>query len=185
MKYLALVVVLFVAGCSSSAPTLKQYLLRTDTPRQFILQDSNDVVGVGSITVAPYIDVMGLVLETSSGEVRVARDHQWAEPLRDSLRSFLSSKISEDAGQAIRAYNYGKINWTKRIDIHIDELHGTAGGDAKLVAYWILVDPSEREVLSENGFYETEALSHDGYEALVQAQKKLLSRLASAIAATL
>jgi len=84
--------------------------------------------------VAPYIDGLGLVLETSSGEVRVARDHQWAEPLRESLRSFLSSKVSEESGQVIRAYNYGKVDWVQRIDIRIDELHGTANGDAKLVA---------------------------------------------------
>lgn len=185
MKYLVLIATLLVTGCSSSGPTLKQYLLRTDTPSQFTLQDSTGVVGLGGIAVAPYIDGLGLVLETSNGEVRVARDHQWAEPLRESLRSFLSSKISEESGQVIRAYNYGKVNWSKRIDIRIDELHGTANGDAKLVAYWMIIDTAEHTVLSESGFYDTEALGHDGYDALVEAQKKLLRRLASAISATL
>ena len=185
MKYLALIAALLVTGCSSSAPTLKQYLLRTDTPSQFTLQDSTGAVGIGTLTVAPYIDGRGLVLETSNGEVRAARDHQWAEPLRESLRSYLSSKISEQSGQVIRAYNYAKVDWARRIDIRIDELHGTANGGAKLVAYWNIVDPAERKVLSENGFFETEALGRDGYDALVQAQKKLLDRLASAIAASL
>ena len=185
MKYLALIATLLIAGCSSSAPTLKQYLLRTDTPSQFTLQGSTGVVGIGSVTVASYINGLGLVLETNSGEVRAARDHQWAEPLRESLRSYLSSKVSEQSGQVIRTYNYTKIDWAQRIDIRIDELHGTANGDAKLVAYWNIVDPAEYKVLSENGFYETEALGRDGYGALVQAQKKLLDRLASAIAASL
>jgi uncharacterized protein len=185
MKHLALIAALLVTGCSSSAPTLKQYLLRTDIPSQFTLQDSTGVVGIGGIVVASYINGLGLVLETSNGEVHVARDHQWAEPLRESLRSFLSSKISEESGQVIRAYSYGKVNWSKRIDIRVDEFHGTANGDAKLVAYWTIVDPAERTVISESGFHDTEALGHDGYDALVQAQKKLLSRLALAISATL
>jgi uncharacterized lipoprotein YmbA len=185
MKYLVLIAVLLATGCSSSGPTLKQYLLRTDTPSQYTLQDSTGVVGIGGIVVASYINDLGLVLETSNGEVRVARDHQWAEPLRESLRSFLSSKISEESGQVIRAFDYGKVNWSKRIDIRIDELHGTANGDAKLVAYWTIIDPAERTVLSESGFHETEPLGHDGYDALVQAEKKLLRRLASAISATL
>ena len=185
MKYLVLIAALFVTGCSSSAPTLKQYLLRTDTPSQFTLQDTTNVVGIGPLVVASYINDLGLVLETSNGEVRSARDHQWAEPLRESLRSYLSSKISEESGQVIRPYNYAKVDWAQRIDIRIDELHGTANGDAKLVAYWNIVDPAEPKVLSENGFYETEALGRDGYDALVQAQKKLLDRLASAIAASL
>ena len=114
MKYLVLIAALFVTGCSASAPTLKQYLLRTDTPSQFTLQDSTDAVGIGTLTVAAYIDGMGLVLETSNGEVRAARDHQWAEPLRESLRSYLSSKVSEQSGQVIRAYNYTNVDWAQR-----------------------------------------------------------------------
>ncbi|MBL4567771.1 MAG: membrane integrity-associated transporter subunit PqiC [Porticoccus sp.] len=184
MKYLALVA-LFLVGCSSSpVPSLNQYLLRTDTPVQFSQQDSV-VVGIGTVTVAPYIDGLGLVLETGNGEVHIARDHQWVEPLRVSLRSFLSGKISKELGQPIRAYSYGKIEVSRRIDIRIDELHGTINGDAKLVAYWVIIDSDKQVVLSENSFIDTEALTRGGYDALVEAQKKLLDRLASGIAATL
>lgn len=185
MKYLALVA-FFLVGCSSSpVPSLKQYLLRTDTPVQFSREDSAVMVGVGTVTVAPYIDGLGLVLETDDGEIHVARDHQWAEPLRMSLRSFLSGRISKDLGQPIRAYNYGDINLSRRIDVRIDELHGTKNGGVKLVAYWIIVDPDKQVVLSEGSFFDTEVLSRDGYNALVEAQKKLLDKLASSIAGTL
>jgi uncharacterized protein len=186
MKYLALIVALFLVGCSSSpVPSLKQYLLRTDTPVQFSRQGSVVAVGIGTVTVAPYIDGLGLVLETGNGEVHIARDHQWVEPLRVSLRSFLSGKISKELGEPIRAYNYGEIDLSRRIDIRIDELHGTKNGDAKLVAYWVIIDPGKQVVLSENSFFDTEVLPRDGYDALVEAQKKLLDRLASSIAGTL
>ncbi len=184
MKYLALITLLFVTGCASSVPTLKQYLLRTDTPSQFTVEQPNTGVGLGAVTVAPYIDGLGIVLETSDGKVRAARDHQWAEPLRESLRMFLAREISDNTGQIIHSQRSGESNWQRRIDIRIDELHGTASGEARLVAYWTIVD-AERTIVSENGFTDTEALSINGYEALVQAEKNLLRRLSAAIAATL
>lgn len=185
MKFLALIAILLVTSCTSPVPPLKQYLLRADVPIPFTVEASGAVVGLGIVTVAPYIDGLGIVLETSDGEVRAARHHQWAEPLRESLRTFLALEISGQAGQIIRAHNSGEIDWQRRIDIRIDELHGTANGEARLVAYWTVFDTVERSVASESSFIETEALSADGYEALIAAEKKLLRKLSSAIAATL
>jgi len=190
MKYLALITILLIAGCSSNpAPSLKQYLLRAEAPVQFTSQDTRQglvtTISLGKVAVAPYIDGLGLVLEKGDGQVHIARDHQWAEPLRLSLRSFLSNKISEGFGQPIRAYSYGSKDLSRRIDVRIDELHGTNNGEAKLVAFWAVIDPGKQAVLSENSFYDTEAIDRDGYGALVFAEKVLLSRLASSIAKTL
>lgn len=190
MKYLALITLLLIIGCSSNpAPSLKQYLLRAESPTQLASQDSLQglvtTISLGKVVVAPYIDGLGLVLEKDGGQVHIARDHQWAEPLRLSLRSFLSNKISEELGQPIRAYGYGNKGLSRRIDIRIDELHGTKNGDAKLVAFWAVIDPSKQTVLYENSFYGTEALGRDGYDALVLAEKALLSRFASRISKTL
>ncbi len=185
MKYLAFTAMLLATACTGPAPTLQQYLLRTDTANQYAVKDARAVVGIGVVTVASYIDGLGLVLETSRGEVRAARDHQWAEPLRESLRTFLAREISSAAGQIVRAQRRGETDWQRRIDIRIDELHGAANGDARLVAYWTVFDSEKRTVIAENGFADVEALTGDGYDALVQAEKKLLGRLADAIAATL
>jgi uncharacterized lipoprotein YmbA len=189
MKYLALIAILLAVGCSSTpAPSLKQYLLRADSPVKHTSEGSQQVVttiSLGKVAVASYIDGLGLVLEKGDGQVHIARDHQWAEPLRLSLRSFLSNRISAELGQPVRAYGYGNKSLSKRIDIRIDELHGTKNGEAKLVAFWAVIDPDKQTVLSENSFYDTEALSHDGYRALVAAEKALLARLASSISATL
>jgi uncharacterized lipoprotein YmbA len=185
MKFALFIVLLFTSGCSSSVPILQQYLLRTDAPVQYAAEQSGDVIGLGALVVAPYIDGLGLVLETRAGEVRAARDHRWAEPLRESLRTYMAREISQGAGQLVRANNSGEIDWQRRIDLHIDELHGTAAGEARLVAYWTIFDTDQRRVISGNGFIETKALATDGYAALVQAEKNLLSQLAVAIAATL
>lgn len=186
MKYLAFTAILLATACTSTIPVRQQYLLRSNTSSQYaVVERAGAVVGIGGVTVAPYIDGLGLVLETSSGEVRAARDHQWAEPLRESLRTFLAREISVEAGQIIRAQRGGETDWKRRIDIRIDELHGTVNGDARLVAYWTVFDMEKRTVISENGFVDTEALADNGYRALVQSHKILLGRLAAAIFASL
>ena len=185
MKYLAIATILFATACTSTVPSLQQYLLRSDTSSDYAVQNASAVVGIGLITVASYIDGLGLVLETSDGEVRTARDHQWAEPLRESLRTYLAREISVEGGQVIRSQRGGETDWQRRIDIRIDELHGTAAGEARLVAYWTVFDLENRTVIAENGFAETEALTDSGYMALVQSHKVLLGKLASAISATL
>jgi len=189
MKYLALIAILLAVGCSSTpAPSLQQYLLRADSPVKHTSQGYQQVVtsiSLGKVAVASYIDGLGLVLEKADGQVHIARDHQWAEPLRLSLRSFLSNRISAELGQPVRAYGYGSKALSKRIDIRIDELHGTKNGEAKLVAFWAIIDPVKQQVISEHSFYDTEALTRDGYGALVEAEKVLLSRFASNISTTL
>ena len=185
MKYLACMAILLATACASTVPGLQQYLLRTNTLNEYEVKNAEAVMGIGAVTVAPYIDGLGLVLETSNGEVRAARDHQWAEPLRESLRNFLAREISAAAGQFIRAHRGGETDWQKRIDIRVDELHGTVTGDARLVAYWTVFDLEKRTVIAESGFVEIEGLKNNGYSALVDSHKALLRKLASAIAETL
>jgi len=184
MKPVLAILAVFVVGCASKAPGLTQYLLRADTPDR-IAEQAPASTGIGSLTVASYIDTPGLVLESGNGEVHAARHHQWADPLRESLRRFLASEISAATGRAIGAYSYRESDWKRRLDIHIDQLHGSVDGSAKLVANWAVIDATNHTVLAEHSFSETEPLSADGYDALVRAEKNLLSRLANAIAATL
>ena len=191
MRCMVILAVLFVAGCAGTSistqenSALKQYLLRSGEQARFSVTNPVAVTGIGAVTVASYIDGLGLVLETAEGEVREARDNQWAEPLRESLRTFLALEISTQAGQIIRSQRYGEVNWQRRIDVRVDELHGSAEGEARLVAYWRIFDTERRTVVSHNGFEETVALSRDGYGALVEAETVLLKRLGVAIAASL
>jgi len=184
MKPVLAILAVFAAGCAGKTPELTQYLLRTDTPDRVVAQAPASI-GIDNLTVASYIDAPGLVMESSNGEVYAARHHQWADPLRESLRSFLASEISAASGHAIGAYSYRESNWKRRLDIHIDQLHGSADGSARLVANWAVIDAVNLTVLTERRFSDSESLSADGYDALVRAEKTLLRRLATAIAATL
>ena len=185
----ALVVLFLTASCASQLPETRQYLLRTSGPAFAGDPAAKPVAVLGNVTVASYVDRRGLVLETEDGVFQAARHHMWAEPLRESLRSFLADEIGRQAGAPIRARNYGGTSdeggVDRRIDIRIDQLHGERNGEALLVAHWALIDTTERSVVSEHSFSERESLGYDGYAALVEAESRLLHQLAESIAATL
>ena len=183
MKYLAIILLLTsLAGCSNAVPELHQYLLRADSAAPAVTANSSRKIGIGNLVIASYIDGPGLILETGNGQVNSARDHQWAEPLRESLRIFLARQIAVAAEQPVAAQPFKNSDWEQRIDIRIDQLHGKSDGSAVLVAYWQV---STKQGLVDYEFMESEPLSADGYLALVEAEKVLLERLCGVIAAGL
>jgi len=193
MRILALftlVALAFLSGCAGkAAPERHLYLLRADVTNQFSETMPVADIGIGALAVASYIDQPGLVIENADGSITVARYHEWAEPLRESVRMVLSNRVAHAIGKPVRARGYGETNWkqitSRMIDVQIQQLHGTADGHAVLVAYWAVLDPTQREVLSEHEFSATAALAEDGYDALVAAEKKLLFQLAEDIATAL
>jgi len=192
MKVLAAAIAILVvlsACAGKSAPELQLYLLRSDTTNEFNESDPISNIGIGSLRVAAYIDQPGLVLANADGTVTTAQHHQWAEPLRDSLRTLLANDIAHAIGQPVRARSYSETNWkqftSRLIEVNVEQLHGTADGSARLVVTWAIVDPGKREVISEHEFNATQPLAGDGYTELVKAEKKLMLQLAQQIAAAL
>lgn len=191
MKRCTIAALVLLAGCAGAdkVPELNQYLLRSDITPQVATDKAGATIGLDNVEVAAYLNQPGLVLQTRAGIVRPARYHQWAEPLRESLRSFLASEISKSAGQPVRHRGHDGNTWKRGmlrlINVHIDELHGTNDGRARLVASWVVVDTESSAVLVEREFMESELLDGDGYDALVRAETLLLTRLAQRVAAEL
>ena len=182
MKAVFLLSILLIAACSSEpVEPPKYYLLRTPVAVESGAVQTTPFYSLGRVEVAAYIDQPGLVLESGAGEIHMARQHQWAEPLGTSLRRFLATGIGAEAGQAVALMSSSPS--ASRIDITVDQLHGNSRGEAVLVAYW--------EVIRENGtvdryqFSKTRDLGRDGYAALVEAEQALLQQLAVSIGQSL
>jgi len=181
MRIFSLMAVLvLLAACSSQPPQVQTYLLRAQVSPGSATPLPDSGIALGRLLVASYIDQPGLVLAAGDGTVHAARNHLWAEPLQVSLRRYLADMVSDNSGRnVLPAANPATAT---RINIDIDQLHGDGKGHAVLVAYW--------EVVGEGGsqafrFSEEQALSGDGYNALVTAEEALLARFATAIAASL
>lgn len=181
MRILIALAISLLVACASAPPERSTYLLRSDKGVESRQLSFDSGVYLGGLTLADYIDQPGLVLDRGEGKIHAARYHQWAEPLRVSLRQYLSAEISAQLGRDVPAYKpAGKTD--QRVDISIDQLHGDNDGRAVLQAYWSV---STKEGVETHQFFEREALDADGYNALLVAEKKLLQQLARAITGTL
>ncbi|CAA6692304.1 MULTISPECIES: membrane integrity-associated transporter subunit PqiC [unclassified Lentimonas] len=173
-----LTLTLLLAACSTQPISRSTYLLRSDHGLETrALQTSADLY-LGEVIIAGYIDQPGLVLEGASNTIHTAKYHQWAEPLRTSLRQFLNTEISAGLGADIAISRISQEH-TRRLDVKIDQLHGDMDGNAVLVAYWSLTQDGKT---AEYQYVRSLPLQEPGYEALVAAEKRLLIDMAQTIA---
>ena len=182
------VAVALLSGCGGGGQKADEpvlYLLRADAGVPSGPQDAPVRIGLNRVAIAAYLGQPGIVVETGANQVRPARQHLWAEPLDSSVRLYLRDAISARMGYAVSADFARRVQWDYRIDLRIDEWHGTLAGNARIVAYWIVIDMATDKELKRHRFEQTGMMTADGYEALVATQTKLLDSLAAAVAESL
>ena len=129
--------------------------------------------------VASYIDQPGLVLELAEGMIHTAKQHQWAEPLRVSLREFLNVEISAANEEALAASPPGGCCSGSYRRANQPAAWRCAG--ACRISLPAGVSVRQSSVMSIS-LLRLRPLDGVGYEALVTAETKLLIQLSKAIA---
>jgi uncharacterized lipoprotein YmbA len=181
---IALVFAVATIGCASDPPIeTAQYLLRADAPADLSPADPARRIGIGRVSIAPYLDRAGVVMEVDANQVREARYHEWAEPLDRGIQLYLQERVAVSLGQAL---NDGTEDaWRYRIDLSVEEFHGRLDGEVRLIAQWSLRDLSNGRVVATQRFSRSRQQTSEGYPAMVAAQIELLDELAEAIARVL
>ncbi len=181
-----LLVFVLLAACAGTAPPPRTYyLMRANVSEGVSRAEAPAAIALGSVDVAPYLSEPGLVLETATNEVRSARGHLWAEPLDKGLRLYLRAQISNELGYEVSANVTPGSALDHRVDVSVEELHGTLTGAARLVANWRITHGDNAEEPAAFRFARTRPLAQDGYAALADAELALVGELAVAIANSL
>jgi hypothetical protein len=180
---MALLVLL--GGCATTVTVPVEYLLRPSLGERAGPIQTPPLAALGRVSVAPYLDREGLVLETGDQRIHVALNHRWAEPLSHSLRRMLQVGISRASGTAVADVQSGAGNPELVIDVDVHRFHGSLQGRVILAADWQLRDPRSGRVLGRHELVHSTLTDADGYDALVRAHVALLEELSEAIAATL
>lgn len=141
-------------------------------------------VGVGPVMVAEYIDRPNLVVAESEHQLGVAESHRWAGDLSEAIARVTAANLGRRWGTGnVRTYPWRDEDGMRRqVVIDVRQFHGEADGHAVLEAGWRLYALPERRLVASRTFTGREALGADGYEALVAAESRLLTRLADEIA---
>ncbi len=184
MTRAGLALALCLAACAGTPPEREYYLLRADVPQGLGAADGDRATGLGRVSVASYLDRAGIVLQVNEHRVREARYHLWAEPLSDGIWYYLRDGISSELGRALNTEPDADA-WRYRVDVSVEEFHGSLNGEARLVARWTLRNVAEGAVIASERFARTRRQTADGYPGLVDTQIALLDELAQTIARAL
>jgi uncharacterized lipoprotein YmbA len=168
-----------LTACGSQPVTTHTYTLHPvslETDYQ-----SAPSIALGDIELAPYLKHEGIVVETSPGQISIAKHNLWAEPLSYSVRRYLQVALSQAIGAPVALDEAGASGVKQTVSVSIHQLHGTESGTVRLVASWQIQSEDSKDIVVTNEFSATEKTAADGYAELVRGQKKLLNELAAEI----
>lgn len=177
-------VVLAGAGCSSTEPVTKTYLL-PDQNSELTMAFANKhqpVVIVRPVEVAEHLAGTGLVYQTSETEVVQAQQNLWAE----SLSRQLTRIVTEDLRQKQSRYWFDELtpainsSALPKLQVKFTQFNGHYTGLAQLSGQWLLID-EQGEALARQPFSIQVPLEQDGYDAQVKALAEGVARLTNQI----
>lgn len=179
---LILTTILALAGCSMSSRSF--YVLTADGPAP---SGGGPGIGVGPVALAEYIDRANLVIAQAPNQLGIAEDHRWAGDLSSSIARVTAANLGRRLNTGnVRTYPWqGDEGIRYQFTLDIRQLHGAADGYAVIEAGWRAYSLPDRKIKASRTFVDREPLEADGYQPLVVAQSKLLSRLADDIAKSL
>ena len=136
------------------------------------------------MTVAEYIDRPNLIVQSEANSLSVAEDHRWAGDLSASAARVTAANLGRRLGTGnVQVYPWQRDDEiSQQVVVDVRQLHGSADGYAVIEAGWRVYSLPDRRLKASRTFVDREPLEGDGYQPLVAAQSKLLSRLADSIA---
>jgi uncharacterized protein len=183
-------VALFVlSGCFGSPPTqfyLVPSLTSGDTAPPASAGQRDLTLGVGPVTVPPYLDRPQLVTRTSRAKLVLADLDQWAGPLADTIARVLA----ENLALLIPTERVVLYPWSRTLDpdyqvtVDVLQFDRGPGGEVVLAARWSILDRDGKERVLRTARLSQTAGGTD-YEAAVTAMGRTLEALARDMAATL
>lgn len=170
---------LLIAGCGNNSKTY--YMLTADGP---VPSGGGTGIGVGPVTLAEYIDRPNLVIAQSANQLGVSENNRWAGDLSASITRVTAANLGRRLNTGnVRTYPWqGDEGISYQVTIDIRQLHGGDDGFAVIEAGWRAYSLPDRKLKASRTFTDREALETDGYQPLVAAESRLMSRLAEDIA---
>ncbi len=173
---------LLLAACGSGPKSY--YVLTADGPAP---SGGGAGIGVGPVAVAEYIDRPNLVLQEQPNQLAIAADHRWAGALDALIARVTATNLGRRNGTGnVRVYPWPRDEGLRyQVTLDVRQFHGEADGHAVLEVGWRVFALPDRQLIASRTFTGHEALEQDGYQPLVAAKSRLLSRMADDIAGSM
>jgi uncharacterized lipoprotein YmbA len=180
-----------VGGCGifggPPPPTRYYVLTAVGTAATTPAASPGPVVGVGPVTIPPYLDRPQMMVRRGVNELEVTELHCWGEPLRDNIARVLTDNLSllvptERVSLFPWQSNVG-LDYQVTVDVTAFEIG--ADGGTTLAARWTLRYGGDQLAIVAQRSRHTEPAPPADYQAAVSAGARALAALSEEIAAAI
>ncbi len=180
------IALLVLAGCATTPPPTF-YQLSETASTQLSGLERGLAVGVGPISVAPYLDRPQIVIRGPGHKLELSEFNRWVEPLTDSISRVIIIRLSNEL-QSTRVFKVPRriksIPLEFRVEIDIARFDGELGGDALLVSRWTLYGRQDNALVTKVSII-SESSGGGGFDELIAAQNRALQNLSQEILAAI
>ena len=185
---IASAIVVFATACSPLAP-------QPDPSRFYVLTSLAEIggapanatdrdlsIGVGPVTLAPYLDRVTLVTRVGSNQVEFSKIDRWAEPLPGNFARIQATNLGTLLGTRVVLYPwYSSTQPDYSVEIYVLRFERNSDGNAQLKARWTVRD-GVGQLLDVRESSLTERASSSTTEGSVIALSKVAADLSHQIA---
>ncbi len=182
---------IMLVGCSPLSPRpdpSRFYVLTSVAEDQdAIAADKLEVtLGIGPITMAPYLDRASLVTRVGPNQVEFSQIDRWAEPLKAHFTRIQVENLQLLLGTQ-RIHNHPWFSSTKldySVEITVVRFESDRTGSAHLLAHWSIKDGNGERLESRESTID-EASGANTRDASVAALSRAAAALSSEIASAI
>lgn len=179
-----------LAGCIGGKTNPSRFYvlspLPSETKKQVAAAERGVAIGVGPVSLPPYLDRPEIVTRASGNELQLSEFDRWAEPLQ---RNF-SRVLAENLSILIPTDRTVVFPWEKSMPIDyqvlvdVTRFEGHADGNNLLMARWSIFGAGgKQELLTRQSTFVNPTGAAQNYEATVSALSRSLADLSREIAA--
>jgi uncharacterized lipoprotein YmbA len=143
-------------------------------------------IGVGPVTLPPYLDRPQIVTRASRVKLDLGEFDQWAASLQDGVVRVLAENLS----LLIPTDRVVRHPWSRltvpdyQVTVEVMQFDAGPGGEVVLAAHWQILTANEKELVMRKSHLTAAAGGYE-YEAMVTAMGRTLDALSREIAAML
>jgi uncharacterized protein len=181
-----LAILLAFAGCTASQPTRFYTLaaLPDDQSEALPALPSDLAVGVGPVTLPPYLDRPQLVTRAGSNRAMLADFDSWVEPLQGMFARVLAENLSRLLGtdDVLLLPQSRPVRLDYQVEVEVTRFDVDTGGNAILDARWWVLDRGGDKLLRSGRSRIAEPTVAGDYTAAAAALSSALGAMSHQIA---
>lgn len=176
-------VAIWLAGCATPSPPSRFYRLTPEAPPGPAMDDLQ-VIGVGPVILAGYLDRPQLVTPIASNQLQIDEFERWGGGLERNVATVMAENLSRLLGSdKVVTQPWGStVPIGFQVAIELRRLDLGMDGQVHLVAQWRLFKGDGVKLLSIHRSALSEPVAGSGYNARAAAESRALVGLSREIA---